>query len=306
MNRVIKVSKIGKIKTINEALSLINKNEKATIEIASGIYYEKLKITSSYITLKGVGIGKTIITYDDYSKKIHKDGRDYNTFRTPTLTIVGHDCKLLDLTIENAVDSNNHGQAVALAIYGDKFKAENVEIKGDQDTLFLGPLPDDLKDRYMDFLPRDELFIEGYLTSLFKKCIITGGVDFIFGNGVALFDKCDIVSIKEGYVTAPSHSLYQKHGFTFSECKFINKTPSFDNVYLVRFWRPFGKVNFLNCSYENHIKKEGVTPWNNKLPLIYSRVYEVPKSAGRATYVKELTSFQAERLITELDKILKY
>ncbi len=296
MNQLI-VSKDGPIKSIQEAINSIVYGNHVSIYIKEGIYEEKIIIDKPNIDLIGEGINKTIIKYNDYSKKIHPDGRDYNTFRTPTALVLGDYCKIKDLAIYNSADPKG-GQAIALAIYGNHFSLDSARISSYNDTLFLGPLPDDLKERYTKFLTPRELFIEGNLYSHFKNALIEGSIDFIFGAGSALFDRCNIVSLKEGYVAAPGHSLFQKDGFIFNECHFINQTNLMNSTYLARPWRPYGKCVFLKCSYDNHIKKEGIALWHNLTPEEFSRFYEYPYNPSRVKYFLPLNDYEYEKYIT--------
>ena len=302
----ILVSKKEKIKTITDALSIISNKEDVLIELDEGIYYEKISIPNSNVTIKGKGIDKTKIIYDDYSKKIHKDGRDYNTFRTATVTITGNNCKIMDLTIENPSPSKEKGQAVALSVLGNYFSGKNIKIKSEQDTLLLGPLPDDLKERYTNFLPSNELFIEGDLMSKFDNCIIEGTLDFIFGSGKTLFSNCKIYSSSSGYVVAPSHSLFQKTGFIFYKCNFLKTNENVNNVCLLRLWRPYGKSCFINCTYEDHIKIEALQGWNNKKPEVYSRIYEYPRINGRVSWMNDLSKDDYSKILELINKEFEF
>lgn len=297
----ILVSKKSNIKTIQEAISVASNFNDAIIEIDEGIYKEKIKVFTNNITIIGKGIDKTIITFDDYSKKIHSDGRDYNTFRTSTMLITGNRCKIKDLTIENTSKSKLCGQAIALSVLGNHFHAENIKLKSEQDTLFLGPLPDDLKVRYTNFLSNDELFIEGSLYSKFIKCEIEGNIDFIFGSGSSLFDNCNIMSVSDGYVIAPSHSLYQDWGFIFNNCTFTKKNENINNVCLIRLWRPYGKAHFLNCKYDSHIGEYGLQGWNNKNPDVFTRIYEYPLNTDRVPYIQSLTKEEYNDILNLID-----
>ncbi len=299
------VSPQGPIKTIKDALKQIDPMGNAEIVLSEGVYHEKIRLSLPHITLRGAGIGKTILFFEDSSQKIHPDGRDYNTFRTPTLLITGSDCKLMNLTIRNDGDPSK-GQAVALAIYGNRFIAENIEIKSYHDTLFLGPLPDDLKERYFHFLSAEELFIEGSLISRFSHCKIEGDIDFIFGTGKALFYQCEIISNRPGFITAPGHSQFQNQGFLFYQCHFVNQTHLQNCVYLSRPWRPFGKVVFIDSQYDNHIKKEGIQEWHNVDPMRYSRFYEYPKVLGRVPYFKQMDSYTYEKYLRILQEYLDF
>ncbi|MDE6613671.1 MAG: hypothetical protein K2K28_03875, partial [Clostridia bacterium] len=51
----------------------------ATVRLRNGIYRQKIKISADDITIIGDSREKTVITFDDYAKKPHTDGREYNT-----------------------------------------------------------------------------------------------------------------------------------------------------------------------------------------------------------------------------------
>lgn len=300
------------VKTITEALSLIAPNEKAIITLKSGVYKEKLTLTSSNLTIIGESPKSTIITFDDYANKIHSDGRDYNTFRTYTLNVLGDHITFRNVTIENSsYDSIEKGQAVALSVYGNYFSMDNCILKSEQDTIFLGPLPDDLKVRYTHFLTPQELFIEGERIHKFTNCEIYGAVDFIFGTSSALFRNCKIVSIyrnhKTGFVAAPAHSLAQRHGFIFFQCQFTaeSNVPN-DSFYLARPWREFGKCVFINNAYGPHIKLEGFEKWKMVDPNLYSRLYEYPYLPGRVSWTRFLDTYEFESYLTFIKSHFTY
>ncbi len=297
MKKIV-VSKDSSVCYINDAIKMADENG-TIIKIKKGIYNEKVIINKPNILLKGEE--DVVITFNDYSRKIHSDGRDYNTFRTPSVTILGDNCKMENITIINNCKSSTCGQAVALAIYGNNFKAKNCTLISEQDTLFLGPLPDDLKERYFDFLSRNELFIEGSLYSKFESCTIEGNIDFIFGSGSSLFANCNLISNGSGYVIAPAHSMYQNDGFNFIDCNFIKKDGKINNVYIARPWRAFGKINILNCKFESHILEIGYTFWNNPHPEIYHRFYEYPLLANRNELIHTYNNEDFKSLIDELN-----
>lgn len=133
--------------SIGSALAQIpaNNTTPVIIEIAPGIYHEKLTINKPYITLRGMGESSahTVISYDDYALDLMEDGSKRGTFRTYTLFIDTHDVTLQHLTIENASgDSATHGQAIALYADGDRLMIDSCRLLGHQDTLFTGPLPE--------------------------------------------------------------------------------------------------------------------------------------------------------------------
>ncbi len=112
------------------------------IEIGKGRYEEKLTITTSGLTLIGESSEDCIITYGDFARKSHEDGRDYGTFRSYTCLVLADDVALMNLTVENSAgDGRKVGQAIALFAEGDRLIFRNCRLIGHQDTLFTGPLP---------------------------------------------------------------------------------------------------------------------------------------------------------------------
>ncbi|MDE6504357.1 MAG: pectin esterase [Clostridia bacterium] len=242
--------------------------EPAEIYLANGVYRQKTEIKANNVTIIGESRGKTVITYGDYAKKIHKDGKEYNTFRTYTLCITGENVKLRNLTVENSnTNPQKVGQCVALSVNCKNFYAENVCLKSTQDTLFLAPFPDDLVVRYMDFIPQNQLCMEGAGVHLFKNCEISGTVDFIFGCAEAYFYECDIISLaderKTGFIAAPAHSLKQERGFYFVNCNISANGADKASNYLARPWRDFGKCDFINCKTDGHINGQLFDKWND-------------------------------------------
>lgn len=252
----------------NVADILNNLKQPATIYLKSGIYRLKAEISADDVTIVGEDRETTVITYDDYARKIHADGREYNTFRTYTLCVTGERVKLENLTVENSnVNPREVGQCVALSVNAKAFYAKNVHLKSTQDTLFLSPFPDDLVVRYRGFIPENQLYLEGGALHLFENCKICGTVDFIFGCAEAYFINCQIVSLNDGrdfgYVAAPAHSLKQERGFVFYDCDFIAEGATDGSVYLARPWRDFGKCQFVDCRLGKHIAPALYDKWND-------------------------------------------
>lgn len=254
----------------NESISkIISKmNEFDTLFIKSGIYKEKIKITKSNIEI--CGIGDVIITNDDYYNKIHEDTKEYLTVRTYTLNVVGDNVTIKNLTIENSCKNNLvYGQCVALEVLGNNFKGLNLKLLGGQDTLFTGPIPQDLDIRYKDLLPLDELNYKDS-TQIYSNCYIEGNVDFIFGGANALFDNCTICSTGRGFICAPSTSKDIKYGYIFNDCTFINNNTLNNSVLLARPWRDYGAAIFISSKIEGkHINPLLFDSWNDKQCRFY-------------------------------------
>jgi len=289
-------------------------DEPTTIYLASGVYRQKIEIAANDLTVIGESRETTVLTYDDYARKIHADGKEYNTFRTYTLCVTGERVRLENLTVENAnTDPATVGQCVALSVNARKFYAKNIDLKSTQDTLFMYPFPDDLVVRYRGFIPQNQLYTEGRALHIFENCRIYGTVDFIFGCSEAYFKDCKIISLDDGrevgFVAAPAHPLAEEHGFTFLDCEIISGGAKRATNFLARPWRDFGKSVFINCKVDEHINPALFDKWNDT---------ERDKSARFAYYnlncgftpapvpwCKELSRTEAEKIIARFNKKIK-
>ncbi|MCM1054235.1 MAG: pectinesterase family protein [Bacteroides sp.] len=277
------------------------------IILERGVYREKTEIGVPNITLIGSGRDETVIVYDDYAKKLDESGREYNTFRTYTMAVTAPNVTLEALTVEN--DSRfpeKKGQEVALTVYADGFSASDCGFVSTQDTVFCGPLPPDLTERYNGFL-KDELRRSEYEKQIFKNCFIAGTVDFIFGCGDALFENCEIKSLFDvrghGYAAAPAHALSQSTGFVFDRCRFTcDERVESGSVFLARPWRDHGKASFISCRYGRHIAEAGFDKWNDTERDKTARFAEYnehnAKSEGRVKWSKIISENEKETLLS--------
>ena len=262
----------------------------ATVRLAPGIYRCKTVIRTRGLTLIGAGASETKLIWDDYAKKMDSQGREYVTFRTYTVAVCADDVSMEGLAIVNdALHPERKGQEVALSVCASGFSMRDCLLSSTQDTLFAGPLPPDLIRRYDGFLA-DELRRGGEMAQRFTNCRIEGTVDFIFGCGNALFDRCEIRSLADargiGYAAAPAHSPEQTEGLTFRNCRFTCEdavTPG--SIYLARPWRDYGLARFDNCTYGPHIAPAGFDKWNDTHRDQTARFYETPPVAGRADWI---------------------
>ena len=267
--------------------------EGAEIRLSPGEWREKLVIRTPGVTLIGAGPEKSRIVHGDFAKRIHEDGRETNTFRTWTAAVTADGVTMRNLTVENdAGHPEEKGQEVALTVYGDDFCMEDCRLISTQDTLFAGPLPPDLCERYITLLP-PELRVSAPLKQRFTRCFIAGTVDFIFGCGEAVFEDCEICSLYDvrgtGYCAAPAHPLEMEKGFAFRNCRFTRADGVADgSIFLARPWRDYGLASFENCTYDRHIAPEGFDKWNDTRRDLTARFYEEPPAAGRVPWVRRM------------------
>lgn len=287
----------------NDLSAVLGSIEPGTqVFLKKGVYRQKLEITVPNIELVGENAEETVIVYGDYAQKLDEQGREYNTFRTYTAAVLAENVRFRGLTIENdAKFPEEKGQEVALTVYADGFRAEDCRLISTQDTLFCGPLPPDLIERYDGFL-KDELRKPVFTRQVYKSCLIAGTVDFIFGCADALFEECELRSLYEvrghGYVAAPAHAETQDIGFVFRNCRFTGEDKTADgSVFLARPWRDYGKASFIDCAYGSHIAGSGFDKWNDTerdKTARFSEYGNVPR--GRVPWSKILSEKEKERL----------
>lgn len=241
--------------------ALADVQDSQVIEI-DGCIHEQVVIDKPNITVRG-----GTIEYDLGAYEILDDGIKRGTFRTYTVFVDAD-----NVTFENVrvINSNGHdeGQAIALMIDGNDFRAVNCLFSSYQDTLFLGPLPESEYEKGGFRGPlenRERVFRR----ATFEKCLIEGSIDFIFGGGQGYFHDCEIRSLDiqqkiNGYVCAPSTPADEPYGFIFDHCDFTAEEGMDDTVYLARPWRDYGKCMIVNSHLGKHIRQEGYSDWDKE------------------------------------------
>jgi pectinesterase len=220
------------------------------IEIEPGVYHERVIVTQNHNNITLIGMGKspadTVITNLLNAKTAG------GTFFTETVEINGDGFEADNITFENA--AGNTGQAVAVADRGDRSIFKHCRFLGHQDTLFA--------DRGRQY------YVDSY---------IEGGVDYIFGNAAAVFERDELHSNGPGYITAQSRtSADQATGYVILNSRV---TVSFEApappagaagaastaaahlmIALGRPWRPYARVIYINTELPAEVNPAG---WNN-------------------------------------------
>ena len=149
------------------------------IEIVPGTYHERVIVTQNHNNITLIGLGKTpaeVVITNSLNARVAG-----GTFFTETVEINGTGFEADNITFENA--AGNTGQAVAVADRGDRSIFKHCRFLGHQDTLFA-----DYGRQY---------YVDSY---------IEGGVDYIFGNAAAVFDRTQLHSNGPGSITAQSRT----------------------------------------------------------------------------------------------------
>jgi pectinesterase len=219
------------------------------LHIAPGVYHERVIVLPNRerTTFLGTGTEPQAVTITAAMNAKAAGG----TFFTATVDVFAPGFQADNITFENS--AGNTGQAVALAIHADRAIVKHCRILGDQDTLFAN-------------------FGRQYYVDTY----IAGGVDFIFGNATASFERVQIHSIRPGYLTAHSRtSAAQTTGYVFDHAIVTSSDINGQPIYLGRPWRPFSRVVFMHSELPASLGPEGWSPW---------RKGEVPSNVFYAEY----------------------
>ena len=149
------------------------------IEIVPGTYHERVIVTQNHNNITLIGLGKSpsdVVITNSLNARVAG-----GTFFTETVEINGTGFEADNVTFENA--AGNTGQAVAVADRGDRSIFKHCRFLGHQDTLFA-----DYGRQY---------YVDSY---------VEGGVDYIFGNAAAVFDRTELHSNGPGSITAQSRT----------------------------------------------------------------------------------------------------
>ncbi|XP_039146059.1 probable pectinesterase 8 [Dioscorea cayenensis subsp. rotundata] len=264
-------------------------NQKRTvIWINKGIYYEKVMIprTKTNITFQGQGLDSTAIVWNDTANSAH------GTFFSASVTIYGPNFIAKNISFMNVAPMPKPGdvgaQAVAIRVGGDQAAFWGCGFFGAQDTLH-----DDRGRHY------------------FKECFIQGSIDFIFGDGLSLYENCQLISIASpvapglktinGAVTAHGRVTADENtGFAFVNCM-IGGT---GRIWLGRAWRPYSRVIYAYTTMTDIIAPEGWNDFNDPTrdQTIFYGEYKCSGSGAnvtlRAPYVKKLNDTEAAPFLT--------
>ena len=265
---IVDINGTGNFTSIQAAFNAVppNSTKETIIYVKRGLYnQEKLIIPANktHVTLIGESREETIISYDTYNCADGGDGMcpdakvalwagNSDLVRTAaTLTIMANDFKAENITIQNT--AGNVGQAQALTIQSDRNVFINCNLTGYQDTIYF-------------WMP------ETY-RAYFESCIILGRTDYIYGSGIAFFNKCEIRSYGGAWITAPSTGINQDYGFVFYKCNLTyqpNSPRVGDDGAKIKFGRPwhnYPKVSWLYCTMPAEIDPLG---WGDKWNMTYS------------------------------------
>ena len=279
----------GDFFTVQEAINAVpdfRKNKRTTILVRKGEYKERVIIPECKINVSLIGEEGVVITDDNYASKKNIFGDDMSTSGSSTVYIYAPDFYAEHITFANT--AGRVGQAVACFIDGDRAYFKNCRFLGNQDTLYT-------------YGKESRQYYEG--------CYIEGTVDFIFGWSTAVFKDCEIHSLGDGYVTAPSTDQGKAYGYVFWNCR-LTAADEAGKVYLSRPWRPYAQAVYIQCEMGKHIVPEGWNNWgkaSNEQTVYYAEYQSTGEGANPTARVKyshqlaDISKYQPEQVLAGND-----
>ncbi|XP_010049610.3 probable pectinesterase 53 isoform X1 [Eucalyptus grandis] len=259
---------------------------RVVIKVHAGVYTEKVSIPQlkSFITIEGAGAAKTIVQWGDRADTPGPKGQHMGTYGSATFGVNSPFFIAKNITFKNTTPVPKPGavgkQAVAFRISADTAAFWGCSFLGAQDTLY-----------------------DHFGRHYYKDCYIEGSVDFIFGNGLSLFESCQVhaIALNVGALTAQGRSsMLEDTGFSFLKCKVTGSGA----LYLGRAWGPFSRVVFAYTWMDDIIIPKGWYNWGDpgrEMTVFYGQYKCIGPGAsfaGRVSWSRELTDEEAKPFLS--------
>ncbi|TKV96599.1 hypothetical protein SEVIR_9G438600v4 [Setaria viridis] len=281
----------GDFKTINAALAKVpTKSATAYVMyVKAGTYKEYVSVPRNVTNLVVVGDGatKTVVTG---SKSF---AMNITTKDTATMEVIGNGFLMRGVGVENTAGARNH-QAVALRVQSDMSAFYECRFDGYQDTLYTHTS-----------------------RQYYRDCVVTGTIDFIFGNAQVVFQNCLIqvrkcMDNQQNIVTAQGRKERRSAGGTVIHNCTVEPHPEFESsagrlkTYLGRPWKEHSRTLYIQSEIGGFVDPQGWLPWLGDFGLSTCYYAEVENhgpgadTSKRAKWkgVKNITYQQAQQKYT--------
>ena len=245
----------GDYYSVQRALDMVPKTGGAVLSVSPGVYREVITIDKPNVTIRSANpdASKTVIVND------RSAGQNGGTLHSATVNVTADNFFAENITFENDFNRTHEqtsqgSQALALLVTGDRAVFHNARLLGNQDTVYAGS---------KNCSPDGQNCMAA--RQYFSDCYVAGNVDFIFGDGKAVFDHCEIHSTPHGggYITAQSkHYPQEDSGFVIDNSKLTADPDVTGDVWLGRPWRPYATVIYLHTEMDDKIAPAGWREWH--------------------------------------------
>ena len=206
-----------------------HREKPVVIFIRKGRYEELVRVSREKRHVHFVGEDRkgTVITFTN-NDKLRPGGLQRNV-----LTVEGDDFVLENLTVQNTTPYKG-SQAEAIYVNAERCVLRNADFLSFQDTLNLS----------------GRVYV--------RDCYVEGDVDYVWGSGAAVFERCELRSMHDGYIVQ-SRNRASSVGYIFLDCK-LTAAPDAKKVWLARVDAarfPDSHVAFIRCAMGDHIRPAG-------------------------------------------------
>ena len=173
------------------------------------------------------------------------------------VSVEANDFVLENMTVRNTTPYGG-SQAEALRVKGDRCVLRNDDFLSFQDTLLLSG--------------------SVYATN----CHVEGDVDFIWGQGGAFFDRCELEAVHNGYYLQ-ARNEEGRGGYVFAGCK-LTSAPGVTKCLLARIDAerfPYSQAVFINCRMGAHVPPAGWEIKGTNLSRLFFAEYHSTDLQGK-------------------------
>ncbi|XP_043726030.1 pectinesterase-like [Telopea speciosissima] len=246
-NAVVAKDGSGQFKTITAALAAYPKNHRGryVIYVKAGIYDEYITVTKDQVNvfMYGDGPRKSVVT----GNKSNRGG--WSTFQSASFSAIGTGFICKGMGFRNTAGPEGH-QAVALRVQSDFSAFYNCRMDAYQDTLYVQAN-----------------------RQFYRNCVVSGTVDFIFGDSTTLMQNCLIIARKpmdnqQNTVTAQGRAMeHESTGLVIHNCRIVPEQLLFPMrfkipTYLGRPWKKYSRTVIMETTLADFIQPAGWMPWD--------------------------------------------
>lgn len=254
-NAVVAKDGSGQYKTIKAALAAYPKGHRGryVIYVKAGVYDEYIEVTKDQVNvfMYGDGPRKTIVTG-------HKSNRGGTpTMQSATFAAVGSGFLCKSMGFQNTAGYIGE-QAVALRVQSDRSAFFNCRMDGYQDTLYVQTN-----------------------RQFYRNCVISGTVDFIFGDSPTIIQNSLIIVRKPGpdqqnTITAHGRKFKNENtGLVIHNCRIVPEQKLYPQrfaikTYLGRPWKEYARTVIMESTLGDFIQPAGYLSWNGDNTCTYA------------------------------------
>lgn len=283
----------GQYTNISAALKAYPKGHQGRfiIYVKGGVYKEQVTVErhQSDIFMYGDGPAKTVVTGNKSVKPLDT----LTTPETATFTVYGPRFMAKNIGFENTAGPQGH-QAVALRVHSDNSVFYQCRMAGYQDTLYAH--------NYQQY---------------YQNCIITGTVDFIFGDAICLIQN-SLIIVRRGadgqknIVTAQGRkNPKERGGIVIHTSRIVPDMKLFAErfkieTYLGRPWKDYSRTIIMESELGDFIQPVGWTPWDDSKSNIQTVTYREFANSGPGADTKKRVNWRGYRAIKDRVEALPF